>query len=105
MFMANSDEELIPLSQPSEMKNLLDQAGVANQLVVLPGHAHAITYAQRIWPQTVSWLQRYLGGRSSPVFPLVVIASGLVGVLALVLAWRRSRRGLVGSLTLRDDAT
>jgi hypothetical protein len=42
------------------MKAALDKAGVANQEIVLPGAAHSRAYANRVWDQTVAFLENYL---------------------------------------------
>jgi acetyl esterase/lipase len=60
MLIVNSTKELVPQSQADAMKAALDKAGVANQEIVLPGAAHSRAYANRVWDQTVAFLENYL---------------------------------------------
>ena len=60
MLIVNSTMELVPQSQADSMKAALDTAGVANQEIILPGKAHARAYANRVWDQTVAFLENYL---------------------------------------------
>jgi acetyl esterase/lipase len=60
MLIVNSTMELVPQSQADSMKAALDAAGVANQEIILPGKAHARAYANRVWDQTVAFLENYL---------------------------------------------
>jgi acetyl esterase len=59
-LIVNSTMELVPQSQADSMKAALDAAGVANQEIILPGKAHARAYANRVWDQTVAFLENYL---------------------------------------------
>ena len=43
------------------MDAALKAAGVAEQLVVFPGNRHAQAYDTDIWPQTVAFLEQYVG--------------------------------------------
>jgi acetyl esterase/lipase len=60
MLIVNSTKELVPQSQADAMKAALDKAGVASQEIVLPGAAHSRAYANRVWDQTVAFLENYL---------------------------------------------
>jgi acetyl esterase len=60
MLIVNSTKELVPQSQADAMKAALDKTGVANQEIVLPGAAHSRAYANRVWDQTVAFLENYL---------------------------------------------
>ena len=60
MLIVNSANELVPESQADTMKAALDAAGVANEEIILPGTAHARAYANRVWDQTVAFLENYL---------------------------------------------
>ena len=60
MFIANSQEELIPLQQPDEMIAALQKFGVPNQLDILPGELHAEEYAPQVMQPTIDFLQPYL---------------------------------------------
>jgi acetyl esterase len=61
MLIANSDHELIALSQATSMDAALRAAGVVDQLVVFPGTRHAQAYADDVWPQTVAFLEQHVG--------------------------------------------
>jgi acetyl esterase len=60
MLLVNSTMELVPQSQTDAMKAALDEAGVANEAIILPGRAHSRAYSNRIWDQTVAFLENYL---------------------------------------------
>jgi acetyl esterase len=60
MLIVNSANELVPKSQADAMKAALDQAGVANQEIILPGTAHSRAYSNQVWDQTVTFLENYL---------------------------------------------
>jgi acetyl esterase len=60
MLLVNSTMELVPQSQTDAMKATLDEAGVANQAIILPGQAHSRAYSNRVWDQTVAFLEIYL---------------------------------------------
>jgi len=60
MLIVNSTNEVVPQSQADTMKAALDQAGVANQAIILPGSAHSRAYSNQVWDQTVAFLENYL---------------------------------------------
>ena len=60
MFIANSEEELIPVQQPDEMTAALQKYGVPHQLQILPGELHAQEYAAQIMPATIDFMDDYL---------------------------------------------
>lgn len=60
MLLANSKEELVPEAQATTMSARLDQAGVANRLVIFPGSQHARAYSQKVWADTLAWFQQHL---------------------------------------------
>jgi acetyl esterase/lipase len=60
MLIVNSTNELVPKAQADGMKAALDKAGVANQEIILPGTAHSRAYSDRVWDQTVTFLENYL---------------------------------------------
>ncbi len=43
------------------MDAALKAVGVAEQLVLFPGSRHAQAFADDIWPQTVAFLEKYVG--------------------------------------------
>ncbi|HEY7781352.1 MAG TPA: alpha/beta hydrolase [Ktedonobacterales bacterium] len=61
IFLANSDQEVIPLAQAQEMADRLRTAGVPYQLDIIPGTRHALDYTSVAWPPTVAFLRLYLG--------------------------------------------
>ena len=61
MLLANSDHELVELNHATTMDAALKAAGVTEQLVVFPGDRHAQGFADDIWPQTVAFLEKYVG--------------------------------------------
>src|SRR5439155_20533842 len=61
MLIANSTNELVPLSQATEMARKLKKAGVRYQLVAVPGSLHARAYESRVWATSLRFLERYLG--------------------------------------------
>jgi acetyl esterase len=69
IYLANSTDELIPLSQAEEMARALQQAGVPHVLRVLQGHEHAKAYEDQVWNQTVEFLRLYLGVPTPVVSP------------------------------------
>lgn len=60
MLIVNSTTELVPQTQADAMKAALDEAGVANEEIILPGTAHSRAYANQVWDQTVTFLENYL---------------------------------------------
>jgi acetyl esterase/lipase len=111
MFIANSQEELIPLQQPEEMAAALQRFGVPHKLDILPGELHAQEYASQVMLPTVAFMHRYLepAGNASGGSPsgsgstehddhltwILAAAAGLVLVAVLmgvvVLGGRRRR--------------
>ncbi|MCZ7529253.1 MAG: alpha/beta hydrolase [Acidimicrobiia bacterium] len=61
MFIANSTEELIPLSQPDAMIGKLSAHGVTESHQFVPGKAHAAQYTDKVWSNTESFLRNQLG--------------------------------------------
>lgn len=94
MFLANSTDELIPLSQPDAMINRLSAAGVPNSHQFVPGQAHAGQYIDAVWGNTESFLRRHLGVEKSSVADWLVpslVAVLLVAALAAVAVRERRR--------------
>ncbi len=60
MLIANSNHEIVPLDQATEMTRTLANAGVAQQLLVVPGSRHAADYEAIAWGPTIRFLSRYL---------------------------------------------
>jgi acetyl esterase/lipase len=66
MLIANSDHELVALSQATSMDAALKAAGVVERLVVFPGNRHAHAFGDDIWGQTVAFLGQYVGKPAGP---------------------------------------
>ena len=59
-LLFNSEHELVPLAQATEMQQNLAAAGVPATLQVFPGTRHALAYAADALPETVAFLQQQL---------------------------------------------
>jgi acetyl esterase/lipase len=111
MFIANSQEELIPLQQPDEMIAALQRFGVPNRLDILPGELHAQEYAPQVMQPTVAFMQTYLepattgavsraasgdGGDEHRTWSLAAVAGliAILGLMAFVAARGRRARSL-----------
>lgn len=84
LFLANSTDELVPLSQARAMADRLAAAGVDHRLVVYPGARHALDFRDDAWAPTVAFLEEHLAARktASPGW----LAGGLAAVAALLAA-------------------
>jgi acetyl esterase/lipase len=60
-YIANSTDEIMPLSAAQDFAAALTAAGVPNMLRVLPGSAHERRYEDKVWDETMAWLHQYLG--------------------------------------------
>ena len=101
LYLVNSTDELVPLSQARAMAERLADAGVAHQLDVLPGTRHALDFREDAWAPTVAFLDRHLAtgggtGAGSGGGGVAVAAVAAAATLALAaagyLALRRCRR-------------
>jgi acetyl esterase/lipase len=61
MLLVNSTDELMPLDQATDMAARLQQVGVPHELKVLKGKKHASEFANEVWPETLDFLNQYLG--------------------------------------------
>ena len=61
MLLVNSTDELMPLDQATGMAARLEQVGVPYSLKVLDGKKHASAFANEVWPETLKFLNQYLG--------------------------------------------
>jgi acetyl esterase/lipase len=59
-FVANAEEELVPLAQATEYAAALASAGVFNELKVVDGTLHAFQNADALWAPTITFLARYI---------------------------------------------
>ena len=105
LYLINSTEELVPLSQVQRMAERLQSAGVDHRLDVLPGRRHALDFRQDAWAPTLAFLEKHLevAAKAPPpaeedssrrAAPVLAVAGGLVlAVTAVyVVARRRSSR-------------
>jgi acetyl esterase len=60
-YIANSTDEIMPLSAAQDFAAALTAAGVPNTLTVLSARAHERRYEDRVWDETMAWLHTYLG--------------------------------------------
>ena len=92
LYLVNSTEELVPLSQSEALAERLDAAGVHHRLDVLLGNRHALDFRDDAWAPTVAFLDDHLSGRTvhghepSSARPWIVLAAAAV---ALVLVGNR----------------
>jgi acetyl esterase len=59
-YIVNSDMELTPLQQATDMAAALERAGVPVTLRVLPGNRHSQTFAADVMDETAMFLRTYL---------------------------------------------
>ncbi len=69
MFLASSQEDLVPASQAYEMANALNEHGVVSVLLVVPGDRHADAYADVALAPTIAFLQTYVAQGADPRIP------------------------------------
>jgi acetyl esterase/lipase len=62
-YLANSDHELVPLSQATSFAQKLRRARVPVRLRVVSGFLHGSAYLDAVWHDTVRFLRRYLRSR------------------------------------------
>jgi acetyl esterase len=98
LYLANSTDELVPLSQAQAMAERLQASGVEHRLDVFPGTRHALDFRADAWAPTLAFLESHLavgtGPRSSSGAPVVVPVAAAVAVMgaAGALVLRRRRR-------------
>lgn len=95
LYLVNSTEELVPLSQAQAMADRLQAAGVDHRLDVYPGNRHALDFRADAWAPTLAFLEAHLGPSPQPGSTARVpwtagIAVGVVAAAAVV--WRQRRR-------------
>lgn len=102
LYLVNSTEELVPLSQAQSMAQRLKAAGVDHRLDVFPGNRHALDFRDDAWGPTLAFLETHLapqatggaraggGDGGSPV--AVVAGVAVAGLVAAVLLRRAASR-------------
>ena len=99
LYLVNSTEELVPLSQSQAMAERLKAAGVDHRLDVYPGNRHALDFRADAWAPTLAFLDKHLADvaeakSDSPGAWIVAIGAGalLAGAVVVVRAgYRRAR--------------
>lgn len=100
LYLVNSTNELVPLSQAQAMARRLADADVDHQLDVLEGTRHALDFRQDAWPPTAAFLQKHLAAAPPPdasgaslwVIGIVVAAAALLLVAGVIVLRSRRRR-------------
>ncbi|HEX2046662.1 MAG TPA: alpha/beta hydrolase [Acidimicrobiales bacterium] len=97
LYLVNSTQELVPLSQSETMAERLKAAGVDHRLDVLPGNRHALDFRDDAWAPTLAFLDRHVTAgaaeddSSVPTAALVVPAVAAVAAVGLFGLTRRRR--------------
>jgi acetyl esterase/lipase len=60
LLVQSKDDWIVPVSQAEHMATALSNAGVANELLVVPGIGHATQLNDAAWSDTVAFFARYL---------------------------------------------
>jgi acetyl esterase/lipase len=97
LFLVNSTDELVPLSQAQSMAERLRSAKVDHRLDVLPGNRHALDYREDAWTATVTFLEEHLSvehkaDSSGGIRGIAVGALGtavVIGVVVYLVLHRR----------------
>lgn len=93
LYLVNSTEELVPLSQSQALAERLKAAGVDYRLDVFPGNRHALDFRADAWAPTIAFLESHLqagaGDGDPPVAPIVAVVA--VVAVAGVFLVRRMR--------------
>ncbi|MCX7620538.1 MAG: alpha/beta hydrolase [Acidimicrobiales bacterium] len=111
MWLANSTEEIIPLSQLQVLTDALTRAGVEHEVRILDGREHAGNFTAKVWNDMIPWLAEKLGvpaprpvtfqGQVGEALKKPLTIAGIVvavlTVFVLAAAYRRSRHDLVPS--------
>jgi acetyl esterase/lipase len=62
MFLANSDDEIVPTTEATTMSDALARSGVAHRLELVPGRGHASSLGRDVWSGTLAFLDAQLVG-------------------------------------------
>ncbi len=60
IYLANSTDEIIPLQEATDFRDLCAAAGIPVELRILEGTRHERAYKNDVWAETMSFLHRYL---------------------------------------------
>jgi len=69
MQLVSSVEDLVPITQAQEMADQLTRAGVAAQMLAVPGDAHADAYQDVATAPMVQFFTTYLVDQADPRIP------------------------------------
>ncbi|MEZ5141565.1 MAG: alpha/beta hydrolase [Acidimicrobiales bacterium] len=97
VWLANSEDEIVPIGQLQSLADSLADAKVEHEVKLLGGHQHANEYTAAVWNDMVPYLSSHLGvSTPDPIaFParttgpdvgLVVAVAGVVVLLGVTLA-------------------
>jgi acetyl esterase/lipase len=93
LYLVNSTEELVPLSQSQAMAERLRAAGVDHRLDVYPGNRHALDFRADAWAPTLAFLEKHLAAASeddgAPPLMEAAFAVTVLGAVGAVLLGRR----------------
>ncbi|MDQ4091648.1 MAG: alpha/beta hydrolase, partial [Actinomycetota bacterium] len=65
LYLVNSTEELVPLSQAQAMAERLKAAGVDHRLDIFPGNRHALDFRDDAWGPTLAFLETHLAPQAA----------------------------------------
>jgi acetyl esterase/lipase len=85
LYLVNSSDEQIPLSQAQALNDRLGAAAVDHQLDVLPGSRHALDYRRDAWAPTLAFLDKYLGAAPVPADDSSSSPGAVVAAVAIVV--------------------
>jgi acetyl esterase/lipase len=96
VWLANSEEELIPIGQVQSLTSALADARVDHQVTVLEGHEHANEFTAEVWNDMVPFLAQRLGvtapapitfpaERTGPDLGLIAAVVGVVVLLGVTV--------------------
>jgi len=83
-WLANSEDEIIPIGQFQSLADALGDNRVDTQVKVIPGHQHANEYTSAVWNDMVPFLSTRLGV-TAPT-PITFAAANTGPDLGLILA-------------------
>lgn len=96
ILLANSDAELVPVGQAESMAARLKTAGIAHQLVIVPGSLHGDDLHDEVWAATVAFLDDHLTRPTDLKDPNPKATGVLVVVILVILTG-----GVIGGLRVR----
>lgn len=95
LYLANSTEELVPLSQAQAMADRLKAAGVDHRLDVYAGNRHALDFRADAWAPTLAFLEDHLAADAdddeAPPLMEAAVAVAVLGAAGALLVRRRRR--------------